>query len=59
MLHKETGTGACQAHKEAGMGTDAALDVESTTDDPADNGSDVINGLVLFEPGTPSPGLKS
>jgi hypothetical protein len=52
-LHEELETDICAAHKAAGSGTEKE-DAEFQDDD-----SDVINGLVLFEPGPPPPGLKS
>ena len=51
-LHGEGETDAGAAHKAAGSGTEKE-DAEFQDD------SDVINGLVLFEPGPPPTGLKS
>jgi hypothetical protein len=53
LLHKQVETDTGAAHKAAESGTEKE-DTEFQVDD-----SNVINGLVLFEPGSPPPGLKS
>ncbi len=56
-----TGVDTCSAlHKLAETVADDTVTEVFTGDDsePAE-GEDVINGLVLFVPGAPSPGLKS
>jgi hypothetical protein len=52
-MHGEVESDTGAAHKAAGSGAEVD-DTESQED-----GSDVINGLVLFVPGPPPPGLKS
>jgi hypothetical protein len=52
-MHGEVESDTGAAHKAAGSGAEVD-DTESQED-----GSNVINGLVLFVPGPPPPGLKS
>jgi predicted RNA-binding protein with TRAM domain len=52
-MHGEVQSDTGAAHKAAGSGAE----VEAT--ESQEDGSNEINGLVLFVPGPPHPGLKS